>query len=169
MKAATTRPERHTTTVPRALPIEPVFNTAPHLQDEGGKLVAWFTEPAGAVVQLTDAAVFTKEMAEWMVGPGFVQLSQRFAIRETELYLLLDLRPMVSREPAARPIFMNAATKYLRLFTKVGLIPPAKPPPLYMTTLHGAVALLSAIGPEIRVYETLAAALEAMPLRAAAK
>ena len=169
MKPTTLRPERDTHAVPRASPIEPVFSCAPHLQADGGKLVAWFTEPAGAVVQLMDAAVFTKEMAEWMVGPGFTQLSKRFATRETELCLLLDLRPMLSREPAARPVVMSAASKYLKLFTKVGIIPPAKPPPLYMTTLHGAVALLSAIGPEICIYETLEGALAAMQLSTAAK
>jgi hypothetical protein len=168
VKPAPSRSDRNTTVVPKAMPVEPVFGSAPHLQDDSGKLVAWFTEPAGAVVQLMDAAVFTKEMAEWMVGPGFMQLSQRF-VRKSELSVLLDLRPMVSREPAAHPVVMSAAMKYLTLFTKVGVIPPAKPPPLYMTTLHGAVALLSAIGPEIRIYETLEGALQAMPLRAAAK
>lgn len=168
MKPAPSRIDRKTTVVPKAMPVEPVFSSAPHLQDDSGKLVAWFTEPAGAVVQLIEATVFTKEMAEWMVGPGFSQLSQRF-VRRTELRLLLDLRSMVSREPAAHPVVMSAAMKYLTLFAQIGVIPPAKPPPLYMTTLHGAVALLSAIGPEIRIYETLESALDSLPLTAAAK
>jgi hypothetical protein len=52
-------------------------------------------------------------------------------------------------------------------FAKLGVIAPAKPPPLYMTTLHGAIALLSAIGPEISIFETLEGALQAMGLHAA--
>jgi hypothetical protein len=118
-------------------------------------------------VQLTGSAVFSKEMAEWIVGPGFAALNQRFP-HGTELSLLLDLRPMLSREPAARPVIMSAATKHLGMFARVGVIAPAKPPPLYMTTLHAAVALLSAIGPEIRIFETLEGALQAMGLAAVA-
>lgn len=148
--------------------VEPAaFAVPPDLQFEGGKLAAWYTEPAGAVVQLTEATIFTKEMAEWIVGPGFTAFNQRFPSRD-QLRLLLDLRPMTSREPAARPVIMTAATRYLSMFNKVGVIAPSKPPPLYMTTLHAAVALLSAIGPEIRIFETLEGALKGMELSAAA-
>jgi hypothetical protein len=145
---------------------EPVFASAPDLRSEGGQLVAWYTDPPGAVVQLPAATVFTKEMAEWMVGPGLSALHQRFPQRG-KLQLLLDIRPMVSREPAARTVIMSAATRHLFLFSKLGVIAPAKPPPLYMTTLYGAIALLSAIGPEIRIFETLEGALQTMGLREA--
>lgn len=166
MKAAETRAERGADALSKPLTVEPVFPSEPDVRLEGGKLVAWFTEPAGAVVQLTEAAVFTKAMAEWVVGPAFTALNQRFA-EGTKLSLLLDLRPMISREPAARPVIMSAATTSLFMFAQAGVIAPAKPPPLYMTTLHAAVALLNALGPEIRVYETLEGALQHMKLTAA--
>jgi hypothetical protein len=146
--------------------MEPAFSSKPDLRLEGGKLVGWFTEPAGAVVQLTEAAVFTKAMAEWIVGPGLSALHERFP-HGPKLHLLLDLRPLISREPAARSVIMNAATTNLFLFAQLGVVAPAKPPPLYMTTLNAAVALLSVLGPEIRVFETLEGALQHMQLRAA--
>lgn len=145
---------------------EPVFASAPDLRCESGQLVAWFTDPPGTVVQLMEATVFTKKMAEWMVGPGFTALYQRFP-QSGKLQILLDLRPMTAREPAARPVIMSAAPRHMFLFSKLGVIVPAKPPPLYMTTLHGAIALLSAFGPEIRIFETLEGALQTMGLSAA--
>ena len=165
MKAAEST-ERSAAALSKLLNTEPAFSSEPHLRFEGGKLVAWFTDPPGIVVQLTEATVFTREMAEWMVGPGLSALQQRFS-RGSELRMLLDLRPMTSREPAARQIIMGAATRHMFMFAKLGVIAPAKPPPLYMVTLHGAIALLSAIGPEIRIFETLEAALQAMGLNAA--
>jgi hypothetical protein len=146
--------------------MEPAFASEPDLRFEGGKLAAWFTDPPGAVVQLTEAAVFNKAMAEWVVGPAFAALDQRFP-NATELRMLLDLRPMLSREPAARTVIMSAATTRMFMFAQVSVVAPAKPPPLYMTTLHAAVALLSAIGPEIRVFETLEGALQHMQVKAA--
>jgi len=163
---ATEAPPRSADALSKRLPTDPVFASAPDLRFEGGQLVAWFTDPPGVVVQLTEATAFTKEMAEWMVGPGFAALHQRFP-QGCKLQLLLDIRPMISREPAARAMFMSAATRHLFLFAKLGVIAPAKPPPLYMTTLHGAIALLSAIGPEISIFETLEGALQAMGLHAA--
>lgn len=139
------------------------FDTAPELRCEAGPLAVWFTDPPGVVLQLTEAAVFTKEMAEWMVGRGFALLKERFP-HNNELSILLDLRRMTSREPAAHPVVMAAAMQHLFMFAKVGVIAPLKPQPLYMTTLHGAVALLSAIGPEIRIYDTLEDALQTMNL-----
>ena len=144
--------------------VDPVFDAAPDLSYEGGPLSAWFTDPPGAVVQLTEAVVFSKDMAEWIVGPGFEELSKRFP-RCTELNLVLDLRPMTSREPAARPVIMAAGMKHMFMFTKVAVIAPQKPQPLYMSTLHGAVALLSAIGPEVRIFETIEEAQQMMALR----
>lgn len=143
-----------------------VFSTPPDVLCTAGPLAAWYTSPAGSVVQLTEAAVFSKAMAEWLVGPGYDQLLQRFP-HARDMSLVLDLHAMVSREPAARPIMMAAATKYLSTpaFARIGVIAPAKPPPLYMTTLRGAIALVSALGPEVRLYDTLGAALEHLQLR----
>ena len=166
MKAAETRADRRATELSRPLTLDPVFSGAPDLQLDSGKLAAWFTEPAGAVVQLTEAAVFTKAMAEWVVGPGFDTLKRRYP-EQRNLRLLLDLRPMTSREPAARQVVLKAATSSLFLFADVGVVLPARPPPLYLTTLHAAVALLSAFGPEIRLFETIDDALAHMRLRAA--
>jgi hypothetical protein len=147
--------------------IEPIFDTPPDACFEGGKLAAWFTDPPGAVVQLLGATVFSKEMAEWIVGTGLAGLERRYGAH-TKLRLLLDIRPMLSREPAALQVIMGAGTQSLFRFERLGVVPPLKPPPLYMTTLHGAIALLSAIVPQIRVYETTTDALLALSLQPSA-
>lgn len=125
---------------------------------EVGPLEAWFTLPAGAVLQLTEAAPFTKAMAEWIVGPAYEAFVLHFP-GETQLRLLFDLRPLVAREPAANRVLLDAGAKYMRMFSQVALVTPLKPPPLYMTTLHAGVALLSAFGPDIALYADLPSAL----------
>jgi hypothetical protein len=72
---------------------------------------------------------------------------------------------MTAREAAARSVMMEAGQKYLQRFSSVVVVPPVKPPPLYMTTLIGAAALLSAIGPEIAIVESLDQALKRLAFR----
>jgi hypothetical protein len=148
--------------------VTPVFRSPPDLRCEAGPLAGWFTTPEGGVVQLTEAGVFTKQMAEWIVGPGYDALTKQFP-GATNMSLVLDLRALLAREPAALSVIMGAATKYLSstAFGRVAVIPPAKPPPLYMVTLRGAVALANAIGPEVKVYESIEDALSQLQLRAA--
>jgi hypothetical protein len=107
--------------------------------------------------------VFSKAMAEWIVGPGYAAFSAHFHGQQ-DLRLLLDLRMLTSREPAARKLIMEAGAKYLRMFSRVALLAPLKPPPLYMTTLTGAVALLSAFGPEISIAPDVPSALSSLSI-----
>jgi hypothetical protein len=142
----------------------PVFPEPPSLRCEVGPLEAWYTRPAGAVLQLTEVGPFTKEMADWIVGPAYEAFTLHFP-GHTELRLLLDIRPLTSREPAARRVILEAGAKYLRAFSHVAILAPTKPPPLYMTTLTGAVALMSAFGPDIALHPDLPTALKHLGLQ----
>lgn len=144
--------------------VTPVFDQPAELHCPVGPLWAWYTLPAGAVVQVMEACVFSREMAEWLVGPAHDQFLEHFA-QQTPLRLLLDLRPMTAREPAVRPVFMDAGSRLLHSFSEVQIVQPQKPQPLYMVTLKAAVALLSAFGPEVHVSASLEEALKALPLR----
>jgi hypothetical protein len=144
--------------------VSPVFAEQPHVRCEVGPLAAWFTEPSGVVLQLTEAVVFTLAMARWVGGEGYAALAAHFP-GNMKVSLLLDLRPMTAREAAARGVMMEAGQKYLQRFSSVVVVPPIKPPPLYMTTLIGAAALLSAIGPEITIVDSLDQALERLEFR----
>lgn len=145
--------------------MDPVFAKQPDLRFEDGKVSIWFTEPPGAIVQLTEAATFTKDMAEWVVGPSFSALLERHPAG-TKLHMLLDIRPLTAREPAARPLIMGTVTKNMFTFAQLGVIAPKRPPPLYMNTLRGAIALLSAIGPKIYLFDSIEEALQTMGLSA---
>ncbi len=81
--------------------VTPVFDQPAELHCPVGPLWAWYTLPAGALVQMMEACVFSREMAEWLVGPAHDQFIEHFA-QQTPLRLLLDLRPMTAREPAVR-------------------------------------------------------------------
>jgi hypothetical protein len=59
--------------------IVPIFPVPAHVECPTGPLRAWFTEPKGAVVQLSEAAAFTEAMARWLIGPGRNALLERFA------------------------------------------------------------------------------------------
>lgn len=138
----------------RPMEVTPVFAGPPHVRCEVGPLAAWFTEPAGVVLQLTEAVVFTHAMASWVSSEGYSRLCAHFP-GQAPLSLLFDIRPLAGREAAARVVLMEAGQKYIQRFSSVVIVAPVKPPPLYMATLIGAAALLSAIGPEVAIVDSL--------------
>ena len=146
-------------------PTAPIFAAPPHVTCPVGPLQGWFTDPPGAVVQLTEATEFTIEMARWLVGPGFALLHERFQSRSERLVLLLDIRPMTSRDPAVRTLFMETAREQGGRFAAVVVIPPLQINPVYRTTLQAAAALVSAFGIELEITTQIGDALTRHQLR----
>jgi hypothetical protein len=132
---------------------EPAFEIPPDIQG-AGVLRAWFTEPPGAVVQLTHLTRGTKEVAEWLVGPGYARLRGRFPEAQG-LILVIDLSLMDGRDAAARLVMLEKARESKMLFSKVVMIPPLKTNPVYLTTLHAAAALLNAFGLDLKIEKSL--------------
>ena len=145
--------------------VSPVFAQPATLRCPFGPLWVWYCSPAGAVVQMMEACVFSREMAEWMVGPAHATFSEHFG-HQAQLRLLLDLRPMTSREPTVRAVIMEAGSRILHTFSHVRVVQPHKPQPLYMVTLKAAAALLSAFGPEVHIDASFDEALAALSLQA---
>jgi hypothetical protein len=144
----------------------PAFNSAPDFQGVGA-LRAWFTDPPGAIVQMARPGRWTQEMAAWMVGPGNARLRGRFP-GASGLLLVLDLTLMDGREPGARALMLERASKGGGLVTRIILIPPANANPVYLTTLRAAVTLLKALGKDIKIERSLTKAIAEFGLKPAA-
>ena len=129
--------------------VAPIFDVPPHAECPTGPVSAWFTEPAGVVLQLMEATAFTAEMARWLTGPGLSLLQERYG--DTRLIIVLDIRPMTGREPIVRTVFMDAARQYGARFDTVVIVPPLQMNPVYLTGLHAAAALVSAFGPRFDI------------------
>jgi hypothetical protein len=132
----------------------PAFDLPPDLTGAGG-LRMWFTDPPGVIVQIAQPARGTKEMAEWLIGPGFTRVRGRFPGADA-LILVIDLSLMNGRDPAARVVIMDKAREPGRLFARTFLVPPLKASAVYLTTMHAAAALMNALGRDIHVESSLA-------------
>jgi hypothetical protein len=149
--------------------VAPAFAVPPHLRHGAqGELQAWFTDPPGAVMQLSKPQHFTVEQAEWLVGPALERLRQRFPSEE-KLLLVLDYRNMTSRDPRARSLMMEHARDIARFFQHITVVPPEQPNPVYRTMLHAAVALVSAFGAPIEIVDSFDDAMARRGLRAQAQ
>lgn len=146
--------------------VAPIFAARPDLVCDVGPLQAWFTEPAGAVVQLMDRAKLTVRMAEWVVGPGFGALCRRFEPAHG-FVLVIDLHPMTEREPAVRALAIEAGREQLWRFRSAVMIAPQDTKPIYRVALQTAVALLSAFGPGLAVEDSAERAIARFELRPA--
>jgi hypothetical protein len=145
---------------------EPAFEIPPDILG-AGLLRAWFTEPPGAVVQLTQLTRGTKELAEWLVGPGYARLRGRFPEAQG-LILVVDLSLMDGRDAAARAVMLEKARESKMLFSKTFMIPPMKANPVYLTTLHAAAALLTAFGVDLKIEKSVEEVIARCKLKPAA-
>jgi hypothetical protein len=147
-------------------PQHAVFARSPHLHDPTGTLVAWFTEPAGALIQISRLSEFTVEMATWLVEVGSSQLLARFP-GTTPLVIVLDLRLMTKRQPAVRSLLVEAAKK---LGPRLGcgfVIPPENSSKVYLASIHAAAAALRVFGAKVEIVESLPSLVAEKRLRAA--
>lgn len=142
------------------------FLRSPHTQDPSGALVAWFTDPAGALVQISRTSELTVEMTRWLVEHGCAQLLARFP-GTTPLTIVLDIRLMTKRQPAVRSLLVEAAKK---LGPRLGMgyvLPPENSGKVYLASLHAATAALRVFGARVEISESLSALLSAQHMRAA--
>jgi hypothetical protein len=142
---------------------EPAFPVAPHIRHEGGTIACWYTEPPGAVVQLTRSVKGTVPLAEWMVGAGYDQLIARYPTAET-LILVLDIRAMVGRDPAARSVMLEKARSQKRGRFNSFIVPPTDSSKIYLTTLHAAAALVNTFGSRLQIVKSLREVIVAQKL-----
>ena len=145
----------------------PIFSAPADLQCSAGPIVCWFTEPAGVVFQLTEAARMTQTMAAWAAGPAFDAMRERFN-SSNSFYFVIDIRAMTDRDPGVREIFMTLAREAGPLLSASVIIPPRRANPLYLGALQTASALLSPFGTKLEVTSDLPRVLQHYRLHPAA-
>jgi hypothetical protein len=143
------------------------FARRPHVQDPSGTLVAWFTDPAGAVIQLARPSELTIEMTRWLVGTGLDALVQRFP-GDVPLTVVLDVRMMTSRQPAVRGLIVDAAKTLRPRLGRAVVIPPQNATRVYLAGLSAAVAVLRVFGVELELQESIGLAVARIGLHTAA-
>ena len=139
------------------------FATPPHLRYGGA--AAWFTAPAGAVLQLVEPTRGTVDLANWIVGPGYDELERRFPGRRS-LIFVFDLGLMTGRTHAARSVFLGKAREVGSRFSEGFFVPPKAASPAYKQSMRAAIMLIRALGVEVHTVESAAKAVEMRGLRA---
>ena len=130
------------------------FAGPPHIRDASGALVAWFTEPPGALIQVAEPCQLTVDMARWLVGPGFAALEARFP-EPARLILVLDLGLMTGRDVAVRPLIVDLAKTLRPRLARAIVIPPQRASALYIASLKTGVAVLRVFGVTVEVARSL--------------
>jgi EAL domain-containing protein (putative c-di-GMP-specific phosphodiesterase class I) len=140
------------------------FAQLPHTQDSTGTLVAWFTSPPGALVQISRSSELTVEMTRWLVEHGCSELLDRFP-GPTPLAIVLDIRLMTKRQPAVRSLLVEAAKKLGPRLGTGYVIPPESAGKVYLASLHAAAAALRVFGARIEIAESLSILVDTKRIR----
>ena len=130
-----------------------------------GGISAWFTAPAGAVVQVVEPMRGTSDAANWLVGPAFDVLEQRFP-GNNSLILVFDLALMTSRSAAARSIFLAKAREVGKRFSTGYFVPPINTSPAYRQATRASIALIRALGVNVEIVDSSQVAVSVLGLRA---
>lgn len=141
----------------------PAFPTAAHVR-YGDVAAAWFTEPAGVLVQVQKPVRGTTELSSWLVGPAYDALDVHFAGRGG-LIFVLDMSLMLGRSAAARSMLLNKARQVGSRFSRAVVIAPLVMPPLYLQSMRLTFVLLRTLGIAAEFADSSAAAVERLGLR----
>ena len=142
------------------------FLVPPHLRHSSGALVGWVTEPPGVVVQLTRPTRGTADLAEWLVGPAFEYLIQRFP-HALRLLVVLDLRQMTGRDSRARALLIEKAKTFPAGLLRAVVIPPIRANAIYLGSLRVAADILRVFGARVDIECSLTKVLLEHDLRVA--
>ena len=146
----------------------PAFTVPPDLRSPAGDLAVWFTDPPGAVVQLSERKRGTVEMASWLAGPGVHTLLDRFP-GTARLVILLDLTLMKDRDPAVRPLLVEAAKALGPRIAQGIVVAPDKAGPVYLASVRAAASVLGVFGVDVHVARSVVGAIARAHLAPAAR
>jgi hypothetical protein len=133
---------------------QPAFAVPPHVVDESGAIVGWFTEPAGVVLQLTRPTRGTTELAKWLVGPGYTQIIRRFPDTR-DVYVVLDMRQMTGRAATARSLLIEHAKLIAKQLGTVVVLPSVHLGALYVKVIEATALMLRPFGVRIEIEHDL--------------
>ena len=148
--------------------VPPAFSVPPHIRyGREDELHIWFTDPPGAIVQMSKPQRGTVDQARWLVGPGMALLKQRFP-EAKQIVIVLDYRNMTSRDLAARTVLIESASETAKYFSGVFIVPPLQTSKVYRVTLEAAAVLVSALGTRIAIVDSLTSVLVEQGLQVSA-
>jgi hypothetical protein len=144
----------------------PAFPVAPHLTDPSGAVAGWWTDPPGVFAQLVRPTRGTTEMAEWLIGPAFDRVIERFP-HETELRIILDMRQMTGRSATARSLLLQRGRTALGRVGHVVIVPSVLLGPAYVKVVEAAALVMRAAGLRVDVELSLERVLARHGVRSA--
>jgi hypothetical protein len=118
------------------------------------------------VVQLTKHVRGTVDLAEWLVGPAWHQLLQRFPDAK-EFLIVFDLSQMDGRDPSARAALLDKAKTLRPGMLRAVIIPPTGASSIYLASLQVAVAIARVFGVPVDVESSLKNVLASRGLKVA--
>jgi hypothetical protein len=130
------------------------FAAPPDVCDPSGLVAGYFTDPPGVLLQLSRPTRGTTQLAEWMVGPGFELLAQRFP-GHTDLRVILDMRQMTGRSAIARSVLMQRAPSFKGRVGHVVLIPSLHMGAAYIKVVEASALLLRLAGLRVDIEHAL--------------
>jgi hypothetical protein len=142
------------------------FSAPPDLVDDSGAMIGWFIEPAGLLLQPAYPVRGTTQMAEWLVGPGFERLAQRFA-GQRGLTIILDTREMTGRSASARALLIANATRVLPRVGRVVLLPSRHMGSAYLRVVEASASIVRAMGLRLDIEHDLDSTLAKHAVRLA--
>ncbi|HEX4334862.1 MAG TPA: hypothetical protein VH062_03050 [Polyangiaceae bacterium] len=143
------------------------FPSEPQLSSPSGVVACWFTDPPGMIIQITQRTQGTLEGAQWIGGPAIDAMLRRFSKREW-LTLVLDLRLMTGREPAARHSLVAPAKSLKSRLARIVVVAPERASSIYLSSLLAATTLLSVFGYRVDLKRSLEVVVKKHRIRVAA-
>jgi hypothetical protein len=119
------------------------------------------------VLQFTRPTRGTAELARWLVGPGYTQLTRRFP-DSSELYVVLDMRQMTGRSATARALLIEHSKLVAKQLGQVVVIPSLHLGALYVKVIEATALMLRPFGVHITIEHDLQHALCEAGVRLAA-
>lgn len=134
----------------------PGFPDTADLYDPSGAIGVWFTSPPGALIQFVSPAYSTVELGRWLAGPGRQRLEAKFP--SGPIFLVFDLGLMTGRDPAIRPVLLEAAAQ-MKARVSCAFVPPIDTSPVYLASLKAVAALAAVVGVRVDIHRSLSFAL----------
>lgn len=133
------------------------FAEEPHLQ-YGDVAAAWFTFPAGMVIQWLQPTRATLDHANYLVGPVYGQLEARFPTHN-KLTVVFDFELMTGRTSAARSILLGKAKQCAGRFARGYVVLPRYASAAHLQGVRAGIAIGRALGVNLEVADSAARAI----------
>jgi hypothetical protein len=142
------------------------FTKTPDVSDPSGVIAGYWTDPPGVVLRFVRPSRGTTKLAEWLIGPGFELLTQRFP-GEAQLRIVLDMAQMTGRSATARAVLMQSAARFAPFVGQIVIVPSMHMGAAYLKVVEASAAILRLVGLRIDIELAVDRAVAKHGIRAA--